>query len=271
MAKKSAKSKGYRKSAAKKNYLSKKEITITAIVAAVVVIGFALFIGLYDDGALKLSGGALQTEGTNSLIVNSGTGYNPRYHKIGQLAEIDGYTLTSAPMGADENIPEYVYTPAGESPIDSIVINTYCLDAAGYAANAEKTYTTDPEMRSEGLMTTEDDGHTVHYLTFSHHPSDTETLPDDILTEALADILKDAQTDEASPEEQELLDMLAAAEEESEPMLVQALHGYVDAGENRMVYMLIRNDVESVDEYVDDAVLVEAMNQVLAALSYETK
>ena len=45
MAKKSAKSKGYRKAAAKKAYLSKKEITITAIVAVIVIIGFALFIG----------------------------------------------------------------------------------------------------------------------------------------------------------------------------------------------------------------------------------
>jgi hypothetical protein len=39
MSKKSAKSKGYRKSAEKKAYLSKKEIIITAVVAVIVIAG----------------------------------------------------------------------------------------------------------------------------------------------------------------------------------------------------------------------------------------
>lgn len=260
MAKKSAKSKGYRKSAPKKTYLTKKEITITAVVAAIVIIGLALFIGLYDDGALKVVDGAVQVSGTNNLIVNSGTGYKPRYHKIGQLTEIEGYTLSSAPMGADANILEYVYTPEGESPIDSIIINTYALDASVHAAAAEETYTTDPKMHSDGLHATEDNGHAVSYLTFSHHPSSNETDPDSVLASAADDL--------ANADEQALQELMAAAEE---PVLVQALHGYVNAGENRLVYILVRNDAETVDEYVDDAILVEAMNDVLSALSYETK
>jgi hypothetical protein len=64
---------------------------------------------------------------------------------------------------------------------------------------------------------------------------------------------------------------LQQLELQNETALVQALHGYVDAGENRMIYILIRNDAESVEEYTDDSVLVEALNQTLAALSYETK
>lgn len=264
MAKNSAKSKGYRKNqTAKKPYLSKKEITVTAVVAGIIILAFALFIGLYDDGALKLSDGSVATDGSNSLVVNAGTGYNPRYYKIGQLTDIEGYTLSSAPMGADENVLEYVYTPNGESPIDSITINTYALDAATYAASAEHSYTINSETPCDGLQTTEDDGHAVSYLTFRVIPTE-DTIPDNILATAVEELIKEAQ----SEADEEALTELA---EESEPALVQALHGYVDAGENRLIYVLVRNDVETVEEYVDDAALTDAFNQVLAALSYETK
>ena len=43
MAKKSAKSKGYRKPVTKKPYLTKKEICITVSIVAVIVIGLILF------------------------------------------------------------------------------------------------------------------------------------------------------------------------------------------------------------------------------------
>lgn len=278
MAKKSAKSKGYRKTAAQKSYITKKELTVTIIVAAVVILALALFIGLYDDGSLKVSGGAVQADGENNLIVNAGTGYEPRYFKLGQLADIDGYTLAASPISSDGNVNEFIYTPDGESPVDSISVRTYALDADTYAKGAEDTYTSDPTMNCDGLHTTEDDGHAVSYLTFRVTPSDTTTDPDNILTTAVNELLAEAEADgevdpEATvdPDEQALLELMEAAEEAEETMLVQALHGYVNAGENRLIYVLVRNDVESVDEYVDDSALVDAFNQTLAALSYETK
>lgn len=274
MPKKSAKSKGYRKVAAKKPYLTKKEITITAVIAAVIVIGLILLNVLPSgDDSLTVKDGAVQTEGVNSLIVNTGTGYNPSYEKLGQLAEIDGYALTSAPVSTDENVRKYTYTPTAESDIDSIAVRTYSLDAETYANTAAETYTGASQFRSEGLQSTEDDGHAVNYLTFRVNP-DNETQPDDVISAALEDILTSAQEsagEEITPEEQELLDLLTASQEEQETVLVQALHGYVNAGENRLIHILVRNDVEAVEEYVDDAILVDAFNQVLAALSYETK
>lgn len=267
MSKKSMKSKGYRKSAPKKTYLTKKELTITIIVAAVVILALALFIGLYDDGSLKLADGTVQVSGENSLIVNAGSGYKPRYFKLGQLSEIDGYTLSTSALDSNGIVNEFVYTPDGESPIDSISVRTYSLDADTYAAAAEDTYTSDATMNCDGLHTTEDDGHAVSYLTFRVTPSEEdETSPDDILAAAAEDLTED--DGELDAEEQALLDALT---ESSEPTLVQALHGYVNVGEDRLIYILVRNDVETVEEYVDDAVLVDALNQTLAALSYETK
>lgn len=268
MSKKSIKSKGYRKSAPKKAYLTKKELTITIIVAAVVIVALALFIGLYDDGALKVTDGAVQVSGENNLIVNAGTGYKPRYYKLGQLSGIDGYTLSTSPLDSSGIVNEFVYTPDGESPIDSISVRTYSLDADTYATAAEETYTSDATMNCDGLHTAEDDGHAVSYLTFRVTPSDDdETSPDDVLAAAAEDLTAEADG-ELDAEEQALLDALT---ESSEPVLVQALHGYVNVGEDRLIYILIRNDVETIEEYVDDAVLVDALNQTLTALSYETK
>lgn len=268
MSKKSIKSKGYRKSAPKKSYLTKKELTITIIVAAVVILALALFIGLYDDGSLTLKDGVVQVSGENNLIVNAGTGYKPRYYKLGQLSEIDDFTLSTSPLDSDGIVNEFVYTPDSGSPIDSISVRTYSLDADTYAAAAEDTYTYDPTMNCDGLHTTEVDGHAVSYLTFRVTPSDDEeTSPDDVLATAAEELTADADG-ELDAEEQALLDALT---ESSEPVLVQALHGYVNVGEDRLIYILVRNDVETVEEYVDDAVLVDALNQTLAALSFETK
>lgn len=262
MAKKSAKSKGYRKTVAQKNYLSKKEITVTAIIIAVVFLALALFIGLYDDGALKVKNGAVRVEGQNNLIVNAGTGYEPRYYKLGQLTDIDGYTMAASPMDAIVNA--YTYTPEAESLIDNITVRTYALDADTYASASEENYTVDPSMECDGLHTTEDDGHAVSYLTFRVTPSE-NIDPDSLVSEAVDELLEEAKAAGADDE------TLQQLEEENQPVLVQALHGYVNVGENRMIYILIRNDVESIEEYADDSVLVEALNQTLAALSYETK
>lgn len=271
MAKKSAKSKGYRKSVAKKNYLTKKEITITAVIAAIVILALALFIGLYDDGSLKFRNGAVQVDGENNLIVNAGTGYEPRYFKLGQLTEIDGYTLSASPLDTNGIVNEFIYTPDRESSIDSISVRTYALDADTYANAAADNYTTDPSMNCNGLHTAEDDGHSVSYLTFSVTPSTNETSPDELVSTAVEEFLKEAESDgEIDEDEQIMLDMLRE-QESTERVLVQALHGYVNAGENRLIYILVRNDVENIEEYTDNAVLVEALNQTLAALSYETK
>ena len=56
-----------------------------------------------------------------------------------------------------------------------------------------------------------------------------------------------------------------------EATYVQALHAYVSVNTDQCIYILVRNDVDSPDQYVEDSVLEDALNQVLASLSYETK
>ena len=246
MAKKtSAKSKGYRKTVEKKPYLTKKEIIITACIAAALILAFVLFNVLYDDGSLKIKNGELQAS-ENSLILNTGSSKHPVYYKIGEIDGIEGYTLDRHPQGTDPHDMEFVFYPEGESDIDLISVNTYAYDASVFTASAETTYANDSTMDSTELKTIEDDGHAVSYLTFR------------VLEQ------EEAAVEEAAEETTEE----TAAEEVT---YVQALHGYVNVNTDQCVYILIRNDVDSPDQYVDDSVLEEALNQVLASLSYETE
>ena len=114
MAKKSAKSKGYRRQAAKKPYLSKRDIAIVCVIAAALAVA-AFFLFRYDDGALKVKDGAVVAGGDNWLIANgSNVRGGARYYKLGEIGEIDGYSRRKGALGSDANVPEYTFTPAGE-------------------------------------------------------------------------------------------------------------------------------------------------------------
>ena len=119
MAKKSAKSKGYRRQTAKKPYLSKKDIAILCGIVAVLAVA-AFFLFRYDDGALKVKDGAVVTEGDNWLIANgSNVQGGARYYKLGEIGEIDGYSRQKGALTSDGNIPEYAFTPAGDDAGDA--------------------------------------------------------------------------------------------------------------------------------------------------------
>jgi len=112
MAKKSAKSKGYRRQAAKKPYLSKRDIAIVCVIVAALAVA-AFFLFRYDDGALKVKDGAVVTGGDNWLIANgSNVRGGARYYKLGEIGEIDGYSRQKGALTSDANIPEYTFTPA---------------------------------------------------------------------------------------------------------------------------------------------------------------
>ena len=118
MAKKSAKSKGYRKQTAKKPYLSKRDIAILCGIVAVLAVA-AFFLFRYDDGALKVNDGAVVTEGDNWLIANgSNVRGGARYYKLGEIGEIAGYSRQKGALTSDGNIPEYTFTPADEDAGD---------------------------------------------------------------------------------------------------------------------------------------------------------
>lgn len=192
MSKKSIRSKGYRKSA-KKPYLSKRDILIVVGVIAVIVIGIVLFNLLYDDGSLDVVDGVAQVQGENSLLINAGSANNPRYFKLGQLADIEGYALESAPAGVDENVREFTYVPEGDSPYDEITVNANAnaadiLCAATLAAYSSAENTVCSEQMSMDL-----DGREVLYFTYQREYAD-ETADGSETTAAEGDSAADGST-----------------------------------------------------------------------------
>lgn len=246
MAKKSVKSKGYRKTVAKRPYISKKELIILCVVVAALIVALILFNVFYNDGSLKVINGVAQTLGSNSLIVK-GNGTD-KYYKVGQLADIDGYTLTSAPIGSDENVLRYTYTPDDPSVADTAIFSCYIATADTLIEALAASYDLyDGVNRSDVLTTTVND-HKVYYIVWS-------TDPEAVVSAETTD------TEESSDEETS----------EAQPLeYMQVINAYVDVG-SRTISLQLRNDAASAAEYVEESALVEMMNEILAAVSYETK
>lgn len=237
--KKSAKSKGYRKTVEKKPYVTKKELIITGVIAAIIILVVVLFNIFYDDGSLPMVDGAVVTEGQNSLVATTGYSTDTKYFKLGQLADVEGYTLSSVPAINDANLAEYTYTPNEESAIDDIIVNAYTYD---YKLLGESTRLTlasvDQVSCDEEMTATKINGLDVIYFIYNQ-----ERMPAEDAEEATVEI--------------------------SEYM--QSLSAYINVGKERTIVVHVRNAAASEDEYVDNAVLVDALNEILPAISYETK
>ena len=134
MAKRSAKSKGYRRQTAKKPYLSKKEIIILCVLLVIIAIG-AIVLFRYDDGALKVKDGAVVTGGDNWLIANGANARSrARYFKVGEVGEIEGFTRETSGSLSDPNVFQYSFTPEDE---DAIITATVTTSHSGARALAE--------------------------------------------------------------------------------------------------------------------------------------
>lgn len=124
MAKKSAKSKGYRKTVQKKPFLTKKEIIELIVILAVIVVGVVLFNIFYDDGYIRE-----REVQSGDVVAYASSDLRDRYTKIAEIGEIEGFTLQerteeTAPITAYEFIPD-----GEENGITSISVNGSFINA----------------------------------------------------------------------------------------------------------------------------------------------
>ena len=135
MAKKSAKSKGFRKTTGKKPYLTRKDIITLCVLLVIVAIG-AIMLFSYDDGALKTKDNRIVDPGENWLIIN-GSSNGRRYFKVGEVGDIEGCTRDAQPILTDINLPQYTYTPEGDDAgFDSITVFASPYDPRPLAESA---------------------------------------------------------------------------------------------------------------------------------------
>lgn len=189
MAKKSARSRGFRKQNTKKPYLSKRDIILLCVLVLAVGIG-AFFLFRYDDGALKVRDGAVVAETENDLIVNgSAVRGRARYYKLGEIGEVEGLQREKQSALTDPNVPQYVFT-AGDGADAGIRVNVVCSHSKAHvladgsmAMIASLTGVTDVS----GLKTVELGGRTAEYYVYTSSAAEAEQ--------------PEAETSEAAPEE----------------------------------------------------------------------
>lgn len=248
MAKKSAKSKGFRRQTEKKPYLSKRDIITLCVILAVVIVG-AVLLFRYDDGALKVQDGAVVTEGDNWLIVNGAPARSgARYFKLGEIGEIDGYAREKSASATDDiNIPHYAFTPQAEgAAIGKIEVTashntaeTLCKYVAGAVAAMDGYETTDPVGGEFGGQACQ---------TFIAERSY-------------------VQSDEA--EDADAHDGDEPAEEAEPNRFGKTLYAYFDAPHDSCIVVHVEAEADAKDALPDDDALAEALSQAVAAVTLE--
>ena len=288
MAKKSAKSKGFRKQTGKKPYLSKRDIILLCVlVAALAVASILLF--RYDDGALKVQDGKVVVDGDNWLIVNgSNTRGGTRYFKLGEIGALEGYDRAKEAALSDENLPDYVFTAQAEdAPIQKVTISTSHASAeamAKYAASMLSTVETAEvgEVQSAAIGDT-----TAHYFLYTASPEapaeeeTTEETPDEASPSGetaepseAEEVPSNESADEASPSgegaEPSEADEVASAES-SEPAQSygKTLSGYIDAAHDCCVTFRVESTAEAPDVLPDDDALLSALETAFSAVTLE--
>ena len=270
MAKKSAMSKGYRRQTAKKPYLSKKEIAVVCIIVAIIAVG-AFFLFRYDDGALKIKDGAVVADGDNWLIVDgSNTPGRPRYFRLGEMGEIDGFSREKSTSATDGNVPQYVFTPAGGDEGASISVTCAHSPAetlADYTRNTLNSLGTAAELGE--VQSAEFAGQTTRYYLYTTEPAQEDAERATEAAEAADEPAGEATetTDEAADEP---AGEATETTDEAAPKYTRALAGYFDSPrENCCVIVFVESSADTAEGRLDDEALTALLEKAVAAVTLD--
>ena len=289
MAKKSAKSKGFRKQQTKKPYLTKREVAILCALVVLLIIG-AVIAATYSDGALKVKDGLVADAGDNWLIVNgSGTPGRARYFKVGEAADIEGYSRTNNPL-ADANVPQYIYTPEAEDAgINSLSITVSHNNAKALSEYVSKamgamtgTEITDPaEAEANGVSY-------IYCSSVTDMNAGKDTAEDTEATEAAAEEPAEETaeaTEEPAEETEETAEATGETAEadagEGEPAeeatedaapaqnFSKSFYAYMDCSRDSCVVFDVNATAETREALPDEAAMQAIVEQAIAAVTLE--
>lgn len=171
MAKKSAYSKGYRKTAKAKPFLTKKEIIALIVIVAAILLGIVLFNLFYDDGYL----GADEIQ-ANDIVYYASSDLRDRYIKMGTANELEGFTMEGLDTSNDDVVLRRNYTP--NEPVDSLdyfTVSASFVNASGLV-NTNYAYLASDEMLKtielSEIQETTVQGYPAY--TYSYHELETE-------------------------------------------------------------------------------------------------
>jgi len=178
MAKKSARSKGYR--------TYKKEVKgFTEAEKKTMIIGFAVLLlivicvvvipnAVRAKGTLKVKDGVVQGVGENWLITDTSTTSKPLYRKIAEVNPVEGYQLRSAEAGLNDSESKYYYY----EPVDAenaVADEYYAIVGKGEydmlcanAANMLGAYATEVMSKTEPTIEELEDGTKIAYYAMEY-------------------------------------------------------------------------------------------------------
>lgn len=213
-------------------------ITTIAVVAAVLLIwlGCKWFRG--PGGSLPNFFGNLRTVESDWIVTNTGTTSKPKYFKMGEAADIEGYTVDPEyALSTDSHVQSFYYKADDETaPVQSVYLSGVANKTAAEMLETVMGYA---YFESAGEVTTATiAGHDVQYAYFVY--GDTQTATDTDL---------DGETEYVNG--------------------YPSLCIYIDSVQDSCVLALLNGAVTPIDEVIAEDVLLAEAEKVLAALTVE--
>lgn len=270
MAKKSARSKGYRKFHQEtKGYTpqEKKIMTIGFIVIAVVLIAVLVLPDFIESfSLLKVKDGVVQDMGDNWLICNTGTSSKDKYRKMGEVTgEIEGFELSeTAPGITDENCVYYVYKPTSE---DAHIQTLNIQPGNGEASELSETFRTqmanfgEVMYMSDAVEEEEINGMKTYAVALQYRSENYE--------EAIAEAEAEADA-EAAGEEVAETEETEETEEEVVYDYTQSVVLYIDTNvDGKCILLNAMNTGDSEDVFQDVDAILDVLRQAATAITLE--
>ena len=194
--------------------MPKEKFIKICVIVGVVILAVVLFFVLRRayDGHLPVEDGVVVTQGDNWLVVNTESP-NARYFRLGELGEVDGYTLESSAYSSDANLLSYTYTPTDEaSSLDNISVASLAASYTQYAQSFHNNlllYYGD--LTVSDLEDLEANGAAAQGFSYEYIPAVEETATEETAAEETA--TEEIATEETAAEETAAGETAAAGEE----------------------------------------------------------
>lgn len=199
--------------------MPKEKFIKICIIVGVVILAVVLFFVLRRayDGHLPVEDGVVVTQGDNWLVVNTESP-NARYFRLGELGEVDGYTLESSAYSSDANLLSYTYTPTDEaSSLDNISVASLAASYTQYAQSfhnnlllyyGDLTVSDLEDLEANGVAA---QGFSYEYIPAVEETATEETAAEETATEET--VAEETATEETAAEETAAGETAAAGEE----------------------------------------------------------
>lgn len=252
MAKKSAMSKGYRKTVKKKPFLTKKEIIELIVIVAVILLGIVLFNIFYDDGFIKEN--AIQQ---GDIVAYASTDLRDRYFKVGTIGEMEGYTLDERAEDATP-IEAYTFTPEGEADnVTSFSVSGSFVNAE-LLANSTLSYMSGIESNFSEIMPATIQDHEAYVFSYNYSEYDA-TYGEAAVEEPVEEAAGETEAVEATEAETE--------EEPAHNKFSQNLTAYIAVDESHTLCLHIYRKGGDESFYLADDQIVDYVQQFSSAFT----